>query len=163
MPGIIGEPGFFPHSENHILLLEDEPSHCRRNGLKWKIMEVEVKNDEGTIVAKRVPKAGNGNKTEPQTMTFDSATRVWQGRESIRVSDLISQKVWPESGKREMKDQAVLLGITWKPAPGTDSAEPLPVFTSRTSGWTINRLNTPLISRPRKTIILSVPAGCLPM
>ena len=109
--------GIFP-AENHILLLEDEPSHCRRNGLIWKILEVEVKNDEGTIVAKRVLKTGDGDKDEPQTMTFDSATRIWQGRESIRVSDLISQKVWPESGKKEIKDQAVLLGITWKPAPG---------------------------------------------
>ena len=109
--------GIFP-AENHILLLEDEPSHCRRNGLTWKILEVEVKNDEGTIVAKRVPETGDGEKTEPQTMTFDSATRIWQGRESIRVSDLISQKVWPESGKKEINDQSVLLGITWKPAPG---------------------------------------------
>jgi hypothetical protein len=109
--------GIFP-AENHILLLEDEPSHCRRNGLMWKILEVEVKNEEGTIVAKRVPKTRDGDKNEPQTMTFDSATRIWQGRESIRVSDLISQKVWPESGKKEIKDQSVLLGITWKPAPG---------------------------------------------
>ena len=109
--------GIFP-AENHILLLEDEPSHCRRNGLIWKILEVEVKSDEGTIVAKRVPKTEDGDEAEPQTMTFDSATRIWQGRESIRVSDLISQKVWPESGKKEMKDQSVLLGITWKPAPG---------------------------------------------
>ena len=109
--------GIFP-AENHILLFEDEPSHCQRNGLIWKILEVEVKNDEGRIVAKRVTKTGTGDKTEPQTMTFDSATRIWQGRESIRVSDLISQKVWPESGKKEMKDQSVLLGITWKPAPG---------------------------------------------
>jgi len=109
--------GIFP-AENHILLLEDEPSHCRRNGLTWKILEVEVKNDEGTIVAKRAPKTGDEDEDEPQTMTFDSATRIWQGRESIRVSDLISQKVWPESGKKEINDQSVLLGITWKPAPG---------------------------------------------
>ena len=109
--------GIFP-AENHILLLEDEPSHCRRNGLIWKILEVEVKGDEGTIVGKRFLKTGDEDKVEPQTMTFDAATRIWRGRESIRVSDLISQKVWPESGKKEIKDQAVLLGITWKPAPG---------------------------------------------
>ena len=65
--------GIFP-AENHILLLEDEPSHCRRNGLIWKILEVEVKNDKGRIIAKRVPKTGTGDKTEPQTMTFDTAT-----------------------------------------------------------------------------------------
>jgi hypothetical protein len=81
-------------------------------------LEVEVKNDEGTIVAKRVPKTGDGDKTEPQTMTFDSATRIWRGRESIRISDLIEEKVWTANGKKDLSDQPVLLGITWKPAPG---------------------------------------------
>ena len=51
-------------------------------------------------------------------MTFDSATRIWWGRESIRISDLIEKKVWPANGKKDLSDQPVLLGITWKPAPG---------------------------------------------
>ena len=38
--------GIFP-AENHVLLLEDEPSHCRRNGLIWKLMEVEIKGNDG--------------------------------------------------------------------------------------------------------------------
>ena len=51
-------------------------------------------------------------------MTFDAATRIWRGRESIRISDLINEKVWPANGKKELNDQPVLLGVTWKPAPG---------------------------------------------
>ena len=109
--------GIFP-AENHILLLEDEPSHCKRNGLVWKLKEVNLNNLGGTIVASRQPKDGGKTKVEPETMTFDSATRIWRGRESIRISDLIEEKVWPASGKKDLSDQPVLLGITWKPAPG---------------------------------------------
>jgi hypothetical protein len=109
--------GIFP-SENHILLLEDEPSHCRRNGLVWKLQEVKLNNLVGTIVASRQPIDGEKTKVEPKTMTFDAATRIWRGRESIRISDLIEEKAWPENGKKDLSDQPVLLGITWKPAPG---------------------------------------------
>ena len=109
--------GIFP-AENHILLLEDEPSHCKRNGLVWKLLEVNLNNLVGTIVASRQPKDGGKTKVEPETMTFDSATRIWRGRESIRISDLIEEKVWPDNGKKDLSDQPVLLGITWKPAPG---------------------------------------------
>ncbi|MDE2680316.1 MAG: hypothetical protein OSB29_03010 [Verrucomicrobiota bacterium] len=109
--------GIFP-AENHVLLLEDDPSHCKRNGLVWKLEEVNLKENAGTIIASRQPSNGGKMKVEPETMTFDAATRIWRGRESIRVSDLIDQKVWPASGKKELNDQAVLLGITWKPGPG---------------------------------------------
>jgi hypothetical protein len=109
--------GIFP-AENHILLLEDEPSHCKRNGLIWKLKEVNLENLAGTIVASRQPKNGGKTKVEPETMTFDAATRFWRGRESIRLEELIDEKVWPENGKKELADQPVLLGITWRPAPG---------------------------------------------
>jgi len=109
--------GIFP-AENHVLLLEDEPSHCRRNGLIWKLMEVEIKGNEGSILARREPQKKDEKKYEPEKMTFDAATRIWRVRESIRISDLINEKVWPANGKKELSDQAVLLGITWKPAPG---------------------------------------------
>ena len=109
--------GIFP-AENHVLLLEDEPSHCRRKGLIWKLMEVEIKGSECSILARREPQKKDEKKYEPEKMTFDAATRIWRGRESIRISDLINEKVWPANGKKELNDQAVLLGITWKPAPG---------------------------------------------
>ena len=109
--------GIFP-AENHVLLLEDEPSHCRRNELIWKLMEVEIKGNEGSILARREPKKKDEKKYEPKKMTFDAATRIWRGRESIRISDLINEKIWPANKKKDLNDQAVLLGITWKPAPG---------------------------------------------
>ena len=49
--------GIFP-AENHVLLLEDEPSHCQREGLTWKLKEVEIKNAAGMIIATREPKKG---------------------------------------------------------------------------------------------------------
>jgi hypothetical protein len=109
--------GIFP-AENHLVLLEDEPSHCKRNGLVWKLKEVEVNNGSGMITAHREPKEGGKGEAKEETMTFDPATRIWRGRESIRITDLIAEKAWPESGKKDLGGQTVLLGITWKPAPG---------------------------------------------
>ena len=105
-------------AENHVILLADEPSHCLREGLVWKLKEVELKNNEGKIIASREPKEGGDGEASEETMTFDAATRIWRGRERIRVVDLVSEEAWPASGKKHLGGQAVLLGITWKPAPG---------------------------------------------
>ncbi len=51
-------------------------------------------------------------------MTFDAATRIWRGRECLTIEDLIAENAWPATGKKSLGDQAVLLGITWKPTPG---------------------------------------------
>src|SRR5690606_6119244 len=75
-------------AENHVLLLEDEPSHCLREGLVWKLNEVEVKNNEGMIVASREAKAGGDGKVSEEELTFDAATSIWRGRERIAVADL---------------------------------------------------------------------------
>jgi hypothetical protein len=104
-------------AENHVLLLEDEPSHCRREGKVWKLKEVDLKNRAGTIVARCEPKEGVDGKATDETMTFDAATRVWRGRELIGIDDLIAEGAWPAGGKKSLGDQAVLLGITWKPTP----------------------------------------------
>ena len=109
--------GIFP-AENHVLLLEDEPSHCRREGLIWKLKQVELTKSSGTIIASREPKAGGDGNFAEEELTFDAATRIWRGRERIRVADLVAEDAWPASGKRKLDGQAVLLGITWKPAPG---------------------------------------------
>jgi len=108
--------GIFP-AENHVLLLEDEPSHCQREGLVWKLKEVDLKNNEGMIVASREPKAGKDGKASEETLTFDAATRIWRGRERLGIEDLIAEGIWPASGKKSLEGQAVLLGITWKPTP----------------------------------------------
>jgi hypothetical protein len=104
-------------AENHILLLEDEPSHCRREGKIWKLKEVEIKSNEGTIIASRESKVGGDAKADEEKLTFDASTRFWRGREFLGLADLIAEGAWPAEGKKSMGDQAVLLGITWKPTP----------------------------------------------
>lgn len=106
-------------AENHVFLLEDEPSYCEREGLVWKLKEVDLKNNAGTIIASREPKSGGDTATEAEeeTMTFDAATRIWRGRERLGVEDLIAEGIWPASGKKSLEGQAVHLGITWKPTP----------------------------------------------
>ncbi len=104
-------------AENHVLLLEDEPSHCQREGLIWKLKEMEIKNREGMLIATREPKDGVDVKATEEKLTFDAATRVWRGRESLGIDDLIAEGLWPAEGKKSLESQAVLLGITWKPTP----------------------------------------------
>lgn len=119
-PSGYGDAGSAP-AENHVLLLEDELSHCQREGLVWKLKELELKNNEGTIVARRESKAGAGSDRKvgsEETMTFDAATRIWRGRECLTLADLIADGTWPASGKKSLSDQSVQLGITWKPTLG---------------------------------------------
>ena len=104
-------------AENHVLLLEDEPSYCRREGMVWKLKEVDVKNNPGMIVATRELKAGGDDKASEEAMTFDASTRIWRGRECLAIEDLIAEGIWPAEGKKSLDGQAVLLGITWKPTP----------------------------------------------
>lgn len=108
--------GIFP-AENHVLLLEDEPSYCLREGKVWKLKEVDVKNGQGMIVASRVSKSGADEKGTEESMTFDAATRVWRGRECLTIEDSISVGLLPTEGKKSLGDQAVQLGVTWKPTP----------------------------------------------
>ncbi len=109
--------GIFP-AENHVLLLEDEPSHCRRTGKVWRLRDVEVRNNAGTLVASREPQSGGDGTASPETFTFDAATRIWRGRECVGIEELIADGQWPASGKKPLDGQAVQLGITWKPTPG---------------------------------------------
>ncbi|MFZ4764830.1 MAG: hypothetical protein ACOYMN_07720 [Roseimicrobium sp.] len=104
-------------AENHVLLLEDEPSHCQREGLVWKLKEVEVKNHAGMIIATCEPKQGRDSKATEEKLTFDAATRVWRGRECLGIEDLVTEGAWPAEGKKALSGQSVQLGITWKPTP----------------------------------------------
>ncbi|WP_395736593.1 hypothetical protein [Prosthecobacter sp.] len=105
-------------AENHVLLLEDEVSHCLREGNVWKLKEVEIKNNEGMILASREAKAGGDGKGSEESLSFDAATRIWRGRECLDVADLVAEGLWPASGKKSLNGQAVQLGITWKPTLG---------------------------------------------
>ncbi len=104
-------------AENHVILLEDEPSYCLREGLLWRLKEIDVKSHSGTMVASRVPKDGDDIDSTEEKLTFDAATRIWRGRECLSVEELISEGFWPADGKGSLQGQNVLLGITWKPTP----------------------------------------------
>lgn len=104
-------------AENHVMLLEDEPSFCLREGMVWKLKEVEVQANPGLIAATREPKAGGDGKANVEKLTFNAATRFWRGRECLSLDDLITEGVWPANGKKSLDGQAVLLGLTWEPTP----------------------------------------------
>ncbi|WP_437200866.1 hypothetical protein [Planctomicrobium sp. SH664] len=110
--------GIFP-AENHVLLLEDETSYCQRHELVWKLKEIEISNREGTILASRESRPGGNGRSDEETFTFDAATRVWRGREFLRIEDLITEGTWPAQGKKSLDRQSVMLGITWKATPGS--------------------------------------------
>ncbi len=104
-------------AENHMLLLEDDPSRCLREGKVWRLKELEIQNNEGKIIARCEAKQNPDANTDEQVMTFDATTRVWRGRELLVIDDLIAEGAWPASGKKSLEGQEVLLGITWKPTP----------------------------------------------
>ena len=102
--------GVFP-AENHVLLLEDEPSYCQRMGLAWKLKGVDLEKPAAPIIATLEPKQGGDGKATEQKLTFDAATRIWRGREALSVADLIAE------GKKSLDGQPLHLGLTWKPCP----------------------------------------------
>lgn len=105
-------------AENHVLLLEDEPSFCLREGKVWKLQEVNLRNNQGMIVARREAKSGKESTTAEEKLTFDAATRIWRGRECLGPADLIAEGIWPAEGTKALENQAVQLGLTWQPTPG---------------------------------------------
>lgn len=104
-------------AENHVLLMEDEPSYCLREGMVWRLKEVTLQNNAGSLIAIRELRTGGDGKATPESMTFDSATRFWRGREVLLLDDIVAEGTWPAEGKKSLNDQTVLLGITWKPTP----------------------------------------------
>ncbi len=105
-------------AENHVLLLEDEPSYCQREKKFWQLKEVSVKNNEGMIKASySSPGQGDKSASADESMTFDATTRIWRGRECLTVEELIAEGVWPTDGKKTLDGMQVMLGITWKPTP----------------------------------------------
>jgi len=102
-------------AENHVLLLEDEFSYCQRENRVWKLKEVELKNETGTMIASLESK-DDGNGSE-EKMTFDAGTRIWRGRELLSPKDLIGEGVWPVEGKASLASPLVMLGLIYKPTP----------------------------------------------
>ncbi len=102
--------GVFP-AENHVLLLEDEPSYCQRRGLCWKLKEIEMQANLGLVVASLGPEGSE------QKLTVDHATRIWRGQQQLNIADLIAEGAWNASGKKLLNGQEVRLGLGWKPCP----------------------------------------------
>jgi hypothetical protein len=123
-------------AENHVLLLEDESSHCQREGLVWKLKEVDLKNNEGMIVASREAKAGGDGKASEEKLTFDAATRVWRGREATILTSRLDYSVSPRLSFFNLvqyDNRSRNLGwqsrARWSPQPGND------VFLVFQQGW----------------------------
>ncbi|MFM7058619.1 MAG: hypothetical protein ACKO2P_17030 [Planctomycetota bacterium] len=104
-------------AENHLLLLEDEPSHCLREGRVWKLESIDLQGSEWILAAARVHRDQALDAAGVEKMTLDPATRIWRGRELLNVADLISDGTWTAGTKFPLNSQAVWLGITWKPTP----------------------------------------------
>jgi hypothetical protein len=115
---VVEKPSVEQPAENHVVLLEDEPSRCLREGKVWKLKEVNLQKNETRIVATLEPKAGGDGKAAEQTMTLDEGTRIWRGRECLGIADLIAEGTWPAEGKKALEGQSVQFGVTWKPTPG---------------------------------------------
>jgi hypothetical protein len=113
---VVQKPAIEQPAENHLLLVEDEPSYCLREGLVWRLKEVDVQKNLSKIVAALGPKAGAASAAAEQTMTLDDATRIWQGRECLGLKDLVSSGAWPAEGKKALGGQPVHIGLTWLPA-----------------------------------------------
>jgi len=103
------------NTENHAILLEDEPSFCLRESKVWKLKEVEFRGDLGLITARREAKAGGTDDDGEQKMTIDATTRFWRGSERLRLADMIAKEGWPDSGTKSLGDQPAWLGLTWQP------------------------------------------------
>ncbi len=102
--------GVFP-GENHVLLLEDEPSFRLRTGSSWTLKEIELQANLGFVIARLDAKGSE------QKLTVDYATRIWRGHERLNLADLIAEGMWSTVGKRALNDQKVQLGLSWKPCP----------------------------------------------
>jgi hypothetical protein len=102
--------GVFP-GENHVLLLEDEPSFRLRTGSSWTLKEIELQANLGIVIARLDAKGSE------QKLTVDHATRIWSGHERLSVADLIAEGTWSAGAKKVLNDQKVQLGLSWKPCP----------------------------------------------
>ena len=102
--------GVFP-GENHVLLLEDEPSFRLRTGSTWTLKEIELQANLGFVIARLDAKGSE------QKLTVDHATRIWRGHERLFLADLIAEGTWSAGAKKSLNDQKVQLGLSWKPCP----------------------------------------------
>lgn len=113
---LVDKPAVDQPAENHVILLEDEPSRCLREAKVWKLKEVSLHKNEARLIATLELKAGDDGNAAEQTMTLDEGTRIWRGRECLGIADLIAEGTWPREGPKLLGGQPVLLGLCWLPA-----------------------------------------------
>jgi hypothetical protein len=102
-------------AENHAILLEDGPSLCLREGKAWSLRKLTIKGAEGELVASlaRGPQ-GDGLDGE-RTLTVDSSTRIWRGRELLGLTDLLADGSWRVDGSKTFPEAPVQLALGWHP------------------------------------------------
>jgi hypothetical protein len=102
-------------AENHAILLEDGPSLCLREGKAWSLRKLTIKGAEGELVASlaRGPQ-GDGLDGE-RTLTVDSSTRIWRGRELLGLTDLLADGSWRVDGSKTFPETPVQLALGWHP------------------------------------------------
>ncbi len=106
--------GIFP-AENHLLLLEDEPSRCLREGKIWQLNSLEFKGPAGLLEASCQPLNGNDAKAAVESLGLDQATRFWRGRELLNLSEWLKDTGLKPEGKQDLKALRLHLSLTWKP------------------------------------------------
>ncbi len=114
VPNVKGNDKTAP-PETHAILLEDGPSLCLRKEKAWKLKEVNINGSEGLLVASLDREDGGEGLGGEHQLTIDASTRIWRGRELLGLDDLISEDLWPASGKKEFDGQEIQLVLTWHP------------------------------------------------
>ncbi len=102
-------------AETYASLLEDDSSLCLREGKSWKLKEVELQNNEGTMLVSLDRNEGGDGLGGEHKMTMDASTRFWRGREQLSWEQMIEAGVLPAHGKKSFDDQRVQLSLTWHP------------------------------------------------
>ena len=82
-----------------------------------RVIALEFQGNSGRLAATRDPTSVCEVKAKEEKLPFNAATRFWRGREGLSLDDLITEGLWPASGKKVLGDQPVLLGLSWQPTP----------------------------------------------
>ncbi|MEZ6105045.1 MAG: hypothetical protein R3B96_02780 [Pirellulaceae bacterium] len=149
--------GIFP-AENHVLLLEDEPSHCRREGLVWKLQEIDIRNNAGMIVASLEAEDGSEVLIGDENMTFDAGTRIWVGRELLGIDEWVAEEIC----RAKASTHSAVSRSCWGSLGNRPPTVFLLGFISRTFGSMTPPWNERLIDRRKRTRRSFAAAGCRP-
>jgi len=106
--------GIFP-AENHVLLLEDEASYCKRTGNRWYLTEIKLNGDHGTVKAIRAREENGVEGNHEETFSIDSSTRIYRSRELLTLDEWLNESDWKQDTPIALENFPIDLGIIWKP------------------------------------------------